>query len=568
MADPTGQPNVDITGQKRSPADYIDTGKIAQALNVNMEGVPGAPDISKIRERVTTPQAAISELGTLEDQKQRLQQNIGQLEFSQSQAQKIGEAGVAQYAADRTKQIQEGRQRIVDENPLPKFIPTQENVQSLSTLFSLLGVIAIGGGSKNKLSAMGAINSMTGMLKGWREGRADLWKQEQIKFEKDMAKVKANLDSAARDADLALKMLPYDVRKAEAMMQELVAKTGSQILTQKANLQGIQEAVKYIKELQAGFKEQFEQNLKTKQEERLGRAETRARETLEETKRHNQKVEGHQARMENKADYQYFVTNDNQVLYINKKNPKDTGIVKDMEGNVRKLGAPIPTEKMPKKGETAAKFVGDIIGRKVDVAAAEKLTGGIDFMEKTDNLAKKNISLGNVPGLSVSLADKFNGLLKVNIPVDASGQQILTQEALDNAWQKAQESKDFASLSDKSKVMAKAELDTVMSYLQSKYGNRAPVAEFRAAQNVISRRSASSTAFSQVMKDEKKAAQDRLIAAGFTAEDIAKVKKRYEEERVKMRSLDSPSSTSNVPAGVDPDTWSHMTDEEKALWQN
>lgn len=265
MADPIGQPNIDPTGQnKRSPADYIDTGKIAQALNVNMEGVPGAPDISKIKERVTTPQAAVSELGTLAEQEQKLRQTIGQLETGQGQALKIGEAGVAQYASDTANQIREGQERIKSENPYPKFIPTQENVQSLSTLFSLLGVIAVGGGSKNKLSAMGAINSMTGMLKGWREGRADLWKREQAQFEKDMAQVKANLDSAARDADLALKMLPYDVRKAETMMQELVAKTGSQILTQKANLQGVQEAVKYIKELQSGFKEQFEQNLKTR----------------------------------------------------------------------------------------------------------------------------------------------------------------------------------------------------------------------------------------------------------------------------------------------------------------
>jgi hypothetical protein len=567
MADPIGQPNIDPTGQKKSPADYIDTNKIAQALNVNMEGVPGAPDISEIKKRVTTPQAAISELGTLEDQQQRLRQSIGQFESGRDRALKIGESGVAQYASDTANQIRAGQERIKSENPYPKFIPTQENVQSLSTLFSLLGVIAVGGGSKNKLSAMGAINSMTGMLKGWREGRADLWKREQAQFEKDMANVKANLDSAARDADLALKMLPYDVRKAETMMQELVAKTGSQILTQKANLQGIQETVKYIKELQAGFKEQFEQNLKTSQEARLGRAETRGVETLEETKRHNKKVESHQSRMENKADYQYFVTNDNQVLYINKKNPKDTGIVKDMEGNVRKLGAAPATEKLPKKGETAAKFVGEVIGRKVDVAAAEKLTGTVDYVSKLDNLAKKSVSLGNVAGLSVNLADKVNSLLKASVPVDASGQQIITQEALDTAWQKAQESRDFTALSDKSKVMAKAELDTIMSYLQSKYGNRAPVAEFRAAQNVISRRSASPTAFNQVMKEEKESAYKRLIGAGFNADDIAKVNKRFKEEEGRMRSLDSPSSASNAPEGVDPDTWSHMTDAERALWQ-
>jgi hypothetical protein len=265
MADPIAQPNIDPTGQKkRSPADYIDTGKIAQALNVNMEGVPGAPKISDIQGRVKDRAAAATELGTLEDQQQRLRQSIGELESSAAYGKSIGESGVKQYASDVANDIRAGQERIKAENPLPKFIPTQENIQSLSTLFSLLGVISIGGGSKNKLSAMGALNSMTGMMKGWREGRADLWRQETVKFEKDMAQIKANLDAAAKEADLALKMLPYDVQKAEAMVQELVAKTGSQILKQKADLQGVQEAVKFVKELQTGFEKQFKENLETR----------------------------------------------------------------------------------------------------------------------------------------------------------------------------------------------------------------------------------------------------------------------------------------------------------------
>jgi len=265
MADPIAQPNIDPTGQKkRSPADYIDTGKIAQALNVNMEGVPGAPKISDIQGRVKDRSTAATELGTLEDQQQRLRQSIGELESSAAYGKSIGESGVKQFAADSANDIRIGQERIKAENPLPKFIPTQENIQSLSTLFSLLGVISIGGGSKNKLSAMGALNSMTGMMKGWREGRADLWRQETVKFEKDMAQIKANLDAAAKEADLALKMLPYDVQKAEAMIQELVAKTGSQILKQKADLQGVQEAVKFVKELQTGFEKQFKENLETR----------------------------------------------------------------------------------------------------------------------------------------------------------------------------------------------------------------------------------------------------------------------------------------------------------------
>jgi hypothetical protein len=375
----------DIGQSKKSPADYIDTSKIAEALNVNMEGVPGATDISKIKERVTTPQAATTELGSLAEQEQRLRKVVGELESGREKALKIGEAGVAEYAADRATQIKQGQEQIKLENPYPKFIPTQENVQSLSTLFSLLGVIAIGGGSKNKLSAMGAINSMTGMLKGWREGRADLWKQEQIKFEKDMAQVKANLDSAARDADLALKMLPYDVRKAEAMMQELVAKTGSQILTQKANLQGVQEAAKYVKEIQSGFKEAFEQNLKTAQLQEVKRGH-------DITAEHYKDVREHQRTVENRANYQYFSTPEGKVFALDTKNadkpPKEiTGI----SGDVTKLGA-------GGKGSSA-----QVTSERV---MQQDIGNAVFNLKDLKNIGEKE---GKVPGGSVAFAGKFTG---------------------------------------------------------------------------------------------------------------------------------------------------------------
>lgn len=583
MADPMTQ--TDITPKSVNIEDYLPSDKSLQALKANLGAAVPVPTQAEIKSKIgdiTSPISSFEDYSNRQSAIMKAQSDIlaadtdarnrvAALEAQQSAEQKLIDAKKKQYAAAKVEEVRKGQEQILNElerENKRELHFTQENVISLATLFSLLGVVTIGAGKGTRLSAMNAMNNMSGMMKGWREGRADLWNREKVEFEKNMAQIKNKLSMYAQKAELAWKTMPYDIEKAESMMQELVATTGSQIVQEKARLQGIPATAEYLKQMSSGFDKQFDKFLKQQTEAREARREERAKEALAETKRHNQKVEAHQNRMENKADYQYFVTEDNQVLYINKRNPKDTGIVADMQGNVRKLGAPIPTEKMPKKGETAAKFVSDVIGRKVDVSAAEKLTGTVDYVNKLDNLAKKNVSLGNVAGLSVNLADKVNSLLKSSIPVDASGQQIITQEALDNAWQKAQESKDFTSLSDKSKVMAKAELDTIMSYLQSKYGNRAPVAEFRAAQNVISRRSASPTAFNQVMKEEKEAAYKRLIGAGFTADDIAKVNKKFKEEEGRMRSLDSPSSTSNVPEGVDPETWNHMTDAEKALWQN
>ena len=128
--------------------------------------------------------------------------------------------------------------------------------------------------------------------------------------------------------------------------------------------------------------------------------------------------------------------------------------------------------------------------------------------------------------------------------IDLQEQVRKTKESL-NSSKEAYDvmSKEYKALSDKSKVMAKAELDTIMSYLQAKYGNRAPVAEFRAAQQVISRRSASPTAFQRVMNEEIASARNRIVGAGFTKEDIDKVSQQFEIEKKKF---EEPSETGNL----------------------
>ena len=76
-----------------------------------------------------------------------------------------------------------------------KFQPTQDNLQDLAGLFSAVGIIGtmIGGAGRN--SAMNALSSMTGMLDGWKQGRADLFKQEKIKFDEELNKIKLEKDA-------------------------------------------------------------------------------------------------------------------------------------------------------------------------------------------------------------------------------------------------------------------------------------------------------------------------------------------------------------------------------------
>ena len=76
-----------------------------------------------------------------------------------------------------------------------------------------------------------------------------------------------------------------------------------------------------------------------------------------------------------------------------------------------------------------------------------------------------------------------------------------------------------------------------MSYLQAKYGNRAPVAEFKAAQQAISRKNMDATAYQQVLNNEQQSSFDRLAGRGFTAADYQKVKKKAETEAAQFKQV-------------------------------
>ena len=284
--------NQDVTPKPVSIEDYIPSQDTLKALRANLGPSPTVPSMSQIREKfgdISKPitsfqdysdrEAKISSaLGDIVSAESALKQRLGALETQQELEKRTVDAAQKKYAADKADEVRRGQQQILDEIEIEnkrELHFTQENVTSLATLFSLLGVVAIGGGAGTKLSAMNSMNAMTGMLKGWQQGRADLWSREKAEFEKNMAQTKNKLATYAQKAELAWKTMPYDLEKANAIMSELVAETGSQIVKAKAELQGIPETAKYLSDLRTGFDKQFDKFLKEKSEERAGRKETR-----------------------------------------------------------------------------------------------------------------------------------------------------------------------------------------------------------------------------------------------------------------------------------------------------
>jgi hypothetical protein len=216
------------------------------ALNANLGGTPGVSDFAAKR-----PDFKTSAQASAEQEKQLAK--LGEVEAPIMAAQQAGEqykataqADIARQSREQSQDIESGLDLVREKFPYEQFKPTQENMQSLATLFSVIGMIGVsmGGGGKN--SAMGALNAMTGMMSGWQKGRKDLWEKEKAEFDKNMAKTKAILDDAYKDADRAYKALAYNREEAMALAGESVAKLGGQVGKQILEKQGIERYINYL----------------------------------------------------------------------------------------------------------------------------------------------------------------------------------------------------------------------------------------------------------------------------------------------------------------------------------
>lgn len=216
------------------------------AMNAQLGGVPGVSEFP-------TKRAEFKTSADVSAEQEKQLGRLGQVEAPILAAQQAGkqyeadvQSAIATQSREQAQDIEAGLDLVREKFPYPQFKPTQENMQSLATLFSLVGMIGVAVGGAGKNSAMGALNSMTGMMKGWQQGRADIWKREKEEFDKNMAKTKAILDDAYKDADRAYKTLAYNREEAAALAGQSVAKLGTQVGKQILDKQGIERYLSYL----------------------------------------------------------------------------------------------------------------------------------------------------------------------------------------------------------------------------------------------------------------------------------------------------------------------------------
>jgi len=155
-----------------------------------------------------------------------------------------GKMQVERQAAREVSGAQERMQQKMQAEPLPAFVPTQDNFRDIAGLFSLIGVVGMVAGKSSGLAAM---NAMNGMLEGYRSGRADLYRRERDVFDKNFKTMLQKHQEFRREMDDAIKLAQTN-RQAGLQAAELAAvRAGSEVVkaqVRRGNLVGAYDTVR------------------------------------------------------------------------------------------------------------------------------------------------------------------------------------------------------------------------------------------------------------------------------------------------------------------------------------
>jgi len=430
-------------------------------------------------------------------------ENVGKAEVgiekakrTEKTAELAGQADLEKQFAERRKNLPELAELKTGEEKLGSmaFVPTKDTATDIASLYSLVNVIGMAMGGGGKQNAMQAMYAMNGMLEGYQKGKADLYKKEKESFDKNFKSMQTAVSTLKDRYSRALEIEKLDKEAGRIEKALALSQAGSPVLKAMEDKQGSIRVMETINDLDKAAKNMVSQ---------YNAIKTKADADAAAERRHRENI---------------FAANERARL----ARVSQERIAKEKLDN-KKPG-------LPKKGEFQADYISEIIGKRVDVDAASKAAAASDYKVKIKELADKNAELGGAPGLKVEFSNYINKFL--NTKAGPTG--TFTRADLDEAFVNLANQQSFRGLSEKSKVMAKSELDAVMAYLQVKYGNRAPVAEFKAAQTVLNRGNMTASAYNQVLNAQVRDTNDRLLGLGFKPQDILKIDNFFMKNREQL----------------------------------
>jgi len=216
----------------------------ASALNelTKMPVMPKLPKLAALVQPEPTPKGMIggAEIGPV----------LSELNDAESQAAlKVAEGDIAIKQAERQEKATEARMKAENLDTFSKevqamperqtlqqareemsnmaFVPTKDNATDLAAMFSLINIVGMLVGKSDAQRSMYAMN---GMLEGYQKGRADLYKKEQIEFDKNFKAMQAKIATLEKALTEAMEVKKYDREKGDLMVTMALAESDSPVL--------------------------------------------------------------------------------------------------------------------------------------------------------------------------------------------------------------------------------------------------------------------------------------------------------------------------------------------------
>ena len=200
-----------------------------------------------------TPMESLGEIEKAGQAQQASYKNLGEqtAEFNIKKAARLSEEATRQSDLGMAE-IGKTRQALA-EVATPTFKPTQETFISMSSVAGLIAFVGSAMGQQGKQSGKAAIDSMTGMMKGYQTGRQDVFRREQIKYDKELQTMKAMNDKLLKDLTLAQDVMKYDFAKGQADAAVAIAGYAGPVTKATFENQGLEKATNLTTKLSEGL---------------------------------------------------------------------------------------------------------------------------------------------------------------------------------------------------------------------------------------------------------------------------------------------------------------------------
>jgi hypothetical protein len=226
-----------------------------------MPVMPKLPKTAALVQPKPTPEGMIgpaeygpvlSELGTA---KTEAALNVGKADIAVEEAKREEKATEARMKAENLdtfsqevkamperKTLEEARQEMSS----MAFVPTKDTATDLAAMFSLISIVGMVVGKSNAQRSMSAMN---GMLEGYQKGRADLYKREQIEFDKNFKAMQAKVATLEKALTEAMEVKKYDKEKGDLMVTMALAEADSPVLKAMVARQGVVKAQQELEQV-------------------------------------------------------------------------------------------------------------------------------------------------------------------------------------------------------------------------------------------------------------------------------------------------------------------------------